>query len=381
MHRINARPVNRSVMPLNFKEGMTSVYSLAIATLFLTLGLICPKAVAQNDFPARADALMNGLVERDRFSGSVLVAQNGKVLFEKGYGPANREWDIPNSPLTKFRIASLTKQFTAAALLSLQERGKLKVTDAISSYVADLPPSWRRITIHQLLTHTSGLPEYTQPPEIEKTLNLTGASPEQLLSLVKSQPLAFAPGTKLAYCNTGYLLLGMVIEKASGLDYASFLKESIFTPLRLKDTGYDVRSNILPGRARGYRFKDGKPENAGYVDASVPFAAGGIYSTVRDLYQWNEALATGRLLSADSRRQMFTRYPEAAGYGAHYGYGVVIAEKFGQPVYYHGGGISGFTSAIQHYPKSNICVIVLSNEEEIKSWEVATSLAGLLLEK
>jgi len=370
-----------SVMSLNFKEGMSQVYCLAIATLFLTLGLICPRAVAQNDFPARADALMNGLVERDRFSGSVLIAQNGKVLFEKGYGPANREWDIPNSPQTKFRIASLTKQFTAAAILSLQERGKLKVTDAISSYVADLPPSWRRITIHQLLTHTSGLPEYTQPPEIEKTLNLTGASPEQLLSLVKSQPLAFAPGTKLAYGNTGYLLLGMVIEKASGLDYASFLKESIFTPLRLKDTGYDVRSNILPGRARGYRFKDGKPENAGYVDASVPFAAGGIYSTVRDLYQWNEALATGRLLSADSRRQMFTRYPEAAGYGAHYGYGVVIAEKFGQPLYYHGGGISGFTSAIQRYPKSNICVIVLSNEEEIKSWEVATSLAGLLLEK
>ncbi|HKQ53877.1 MAG TPA: serine hydrolase domain-containing protein, partial [Pyrinomonadaceae bacterium] len=140
---------------------------------------------------------MKSFVERDRFSGSVLVAQGGKVLFEKGYGPANREWDTPNSPLTKFRIASLTKQFTAAAILILQEQGKLKVTDTISRYVADLPPAWRQITLHQLLTHTSGLPEYTGPPEVEKTFNLTGASPEQLLGLVKQQPLIFVPGTKL----------------------------------------------------------------------------------------------------------------------------------------------------------------------------------------
>jgi D-alanyl-D-alanine carboxypeptidase len=360
---------------------MKLIRSVALTALFLAMGLTRPTAIARNDFPARADALMNSLVGRDKFSGSVLVARNGKVLFEKGYGLANREWNVPNSPLTKFRIASLTKQFTAAAILLLQEQGRLKVTDAISSYVADLPPAWRQITIHQLLTHTSGLPEYTSPPEIEKTFNLTGASPEQLLSLVRSQPLIFAPGTKLVYCNTGYLLLGMIIERASGSDYASFLKQSIFTPLLLNDTGYDMRSQILPGRASGYRVKDGRLENAGYVDASVPFAAGGIYSTVRDLYQWNEALATGRLLSAESRRQMFTTYPEAAGYGAHYGYGVVITEKFGQPLYYHGGGINGFASAIQRYPKSNVCVVVLSNEEEIKSWDVATSLAGLLLEK
>jgi CubicO group peptidase (beta-lactamase class C family) len=173
----------------------------------------------------------------------------------------------------------------------------------------------------------------------------------------------------------------MVVEKASGSDYASFLQQNIFTPLKLNDTGYDVRSNILPGRANGYRFKNGKLENAAYVDVSIPFAAGGIYSTVRDLYEWSEAVATGRFLSDDSRRRMFTIYPEAANYGAHYGYGVVIAEKFGQPLYYHGGGINGFTSAIQRYPKSNVCVVVLSNQDEIKSWDVASSLAGLLLEK
>jgi len=354
---------------------------VALIALLLTSGLTCPVAVARNDFKARAGARMKGFVERDKFSGSVLIARGGKVLFEKGYGLANRELGVANTPLTKFRIASLTKQFTAAAILILQEQGRLKVSDPVSRYVADLPPEWRGITVHQLLTHTSGLPEYTSPPEVEKSLNLTGASPEQLLSLVKQQPLIFAPGTKLVYCNTGYLLLGMIIEKASGSDYASFLRQSILTPLRMNDSGYDVRSNILPGRASGYWVKNGKPENAGYVDASIPFAAGGLYSTVRDLYRWNEALAKGRLLSADSRRRMFTVYPEAAGYGAHYGYGVVIGEKFGQPLYYHGGGISGFASAIQRYPESDICVVVLSNEGAIKSWDVATSLAGLLLDK
>jgi D-alanyl-D-alanine carboxypeptidase len=373
--------MNRHHERRSFDAAIKRVCCVALTALLLTSGLARPEAAAKDDFQARADARMKSFVLRDKFSGSVLVARSGKVLFESGYGLANREWATPNSPLTKFRIASLTKQFTAAAILILQEQGKLKVTDTISGYVADLPPEWRPLTIHQLLTHTSGLPEYTGPPEVERTFNLTGASPEQLLNLVKQQPLNFAPGTKLVYCNTGYLLLGMVIEKASKSDYATFLKQSIFAPLRMNDTGYDVRSDILPGRASGYRIKDGKPENAGYVDASVPFAAGGLYSTVRDLYRWNEALATGHLLSADSRRQMFTTYPEAAGYGAHYGYGVVISEKFGQPLYYHGGGISGFASAIQRYPKSNVCVVVLSNEEEIKSWDVATSLAGLLLDK
>jgi D-alanyl-D-alanine carboxypeptidase len=373
--------VNRHSGRYSFSAIIKRGCRLALTALLLTSGLTCPGAAAKGDFRARAEARMKSLVERDKFSGSVLVARGGKVLFEKGYGLANREWAIPNSPLTKFRIASLTKQFTAAAILILQEQGKLKVTDAVSLYVAGLPLEWRGISIHQLLTHTSGLPEYTSPPEVEKTFNLTGASPEQLLNLVRRQPLNFAPGTKLVYCNTGYLLLGMVIEKASGSDYASFLKQSIFAPLSMNDTGYDARSNILRARASGYRVRDGRPENASYVDASVPFAAGGLYSTVRDLYRWNEALAAGRLLSADSRRQMFTIYPETAAYGAHYGYGVVISEKFGQPLYYHGGGISGFASAIERYPESNVCVVVLSNEEEIKSWDVATSLAGLLLDK
>jgi CubicO group peptidase (beta-lactamase class C family) len=358
---------------------MRKLTSVALIALLLLVAIARQNATAQTDFYSRADSRIKEFVERDRFSGAVLIAQNGKVLFEKGYGFANREWHIPNSPLTKFRIASLTKQFTAAAILILQERAKLKVTDVVSLFVPELPVTWQRITLHQLLTHTSGLPEFTASPEIEKTLNLTGAPPRQLLNLVREKPLNFAPGEKMSYSNTGYVLLGMVIEKVSSLDYASFLRENIFAPLQMNDTGYDLRAAILSERASGYWVKQGKPENAGYVDASIPFAAGGLYSTVRDLYRWNEALVAGRFLSAESRKAMFAVYPESAGYGAHYGYGVVISEKFGQPLYYHGGGIQGFTSAIQRYPRANLCIVVLANEDEVKSWDIASSLAGLLL--
>lgn len=353
---------------------------LLFIALFLRLGGNL-QTVTPNDLPTRADALMKRAVERDRFNGSVLIAQEGKVLFEKGYGLANREWDSPNSPRTKFRIGSLTKQFTAAAILLLQEQGKLKVTEAIARYVTGLSAEWQPITIHQLLTHTAGLPEYSPPPENDKAINFTGASPTQLLNRIKSQPLKFAPGTRFAYCNAGYLLLGIVIENVSGVDYASFLRQNILTLLQLNDTGLDVQSEILRERASGYWVKSGKLENAEYVDASVPFAAGGLYSTVRDLYRWNEALAMGHVLSADSRRLMFRIYPETVINGAHYGYGVGIVERFGQTLYYHGGGINGFASAIQRYPKANLCVVVLSNDEDVKSWDVAASLAGLLLVK
>jgi CubicO group peptidase (beta-lactamase class C family) len=360
------------------RKGLITSYCL---TAVVVLAFHSPQLAAQTNLAAQADATVKTFKQDAEFSGVVLIARNGKILFEKAYGQANREWNIPNTTRTKFRIASLTKQFTAAAILLLQEKRKLRVSENISQYIDDLPSEWRQITIHQLLTHTSGLPEYTSPPEVEKVFNLTGATPEQLLNLVRQQPIKFAPGKKFLYCNTGYLLLGMIIKKVSGSDYPSFLKQNILSPLQLDDTGYDIRPEILPRRASGYWMKNGRLENAGYVDASVPFAAGGLYSTVEDLYKWNEALATGRLLSADSQRAMFTPYPEAELAGMHYGYGVVLTEKFGQPRYFHGGGIQGFASSIERYPQSNICIVVLSNEDEVKSWDLATRLAGLLLGK
>lgn len=276
-----------------------------------------------------------------------------------------------------FRIASLTKQFTAACILLLQERGRLNVRDPISKYLSGLPDAWRTITIHQLLTHTSGIPNYTSDPQFAR-IRRTGATASEMVALVAAKPLEFTPGTKWAYSNTGYILLGMTIEKTSGHSYADFLNRNIFGPLGMANSGYDQAEDIVKKRASGYEIKDGHIANADFIDMSVPYAAGGIYSTVEDMYRWNEALAhEGRLLSADSLKQMFTPYPEAAYQGQHYGYGVVISElKFGKLLYYHGGGVDGFSSSIQRYPKERVCIVVLTNVGSLKPWELGDHIAS-----
>jgi CubicO group peptidase (beta-lactamase class C family) len=302
---------------------------------------------------------------------------NGKVVFEKAYGIADEDWNAHNTTTTKFRIASLSKQFTAACVLLLQERGRLRVQDPISRYLAGLPKTWQSTTIHQLRTHTSGIPNYTDSSQLP-TINRTGATPQEMIALVADKPLDFKPGSQWHYSNTGYILLGMLIEKVSGEPYAEFLKSNIFERLDMKNSGYDRATDILKERASGYRIKNGGLANADFIDMTIPYTAGGIYSTVEDMYRWNEALAQdGKLLSADSLKQMFTEYPEATYQGQHYGYGVVISrQKFGKLLYYHGGGVEGFSSSIQRYPSERVCIVVLSNLGSLKPWELGDYIAA-----
>jgi CubicO group peptidase (beta-lactamase class C family) len=330
-----------------------------------------PKSLDGEDAYIRAEAATHF------FRGTVLVGVNGKIVFEEAYGLGDEEWSANNTVHTKFRIASLTKQFTAACILLLQERGRLNVHDPMSRYLSGLPAAWQAITIHQLLTHTSGIPDYTSNPEMPK-LNRTGATPEKMVALVADKPLDFAPGTNWSYSNTGYILLGMIIEKVSGQSYADFLKTNIFEPLGMKDSGCDKAREILKERASGYEIVDGHAANADLFDMSIPFSAGGIYSTVEDMYRWNEALAEdGKLLSDDSLKQMFTEYPEAVHEKQHYGYGVVISRlKFGRLLYYHGGGVEGFSSSIQRYPNDRVCIVVLSNLDSYKPWELGDHIAS-----
>jgi CubicO group peptidase (beta-lactamase class C family) len=328
----------------------------------------------------QADAYLNSQSAGGSFRGSALIGVNGKILFEKGYGFADEEWKTRNDPATKFRIASMTKQFTAACILLLQERGRLLVQEPVSKYVSDLPQAWQPITIHELLTHTSGISNYPIEPRVEKEMNRIGATPRELLEVVTAKPLEFKPGTKMKYTNTGYVLLGMIIEKVSGKSYADFLRENIFEPLGMKDSGYDVASVILDKRASGYFIKDGHVTNADFIDMSVPFAAGGIYSTVEDLYRWNEALAApGKLLTTQSLAQMFAVYSETTAYGGqNYGYGVVITHRFGKLLYYHGGGVMGFESSIQRYPGERLCIVVLSNLDPSEPWKASDRMASYL---
>jgi CubicO group peptidase (beta-lactamase class C family) len=241
-----------------------------------------PQATAvASDVVEKMDTFLNGLVEHRLFSGSVLVAHDGDVLLTKGYGLADREHEVPNTPHTKFRIGSITKQFTAMAILLLQAQGKLSVEDRVCQHVEECPDAWQEMTIHQLLTHTSGIPNFTDSPDYHTT-RTEYSTPAQTIARFADQPLDFPPGEEWSYSNSGYIVLGSIIQQASGDPYQTFLQKNVFEPLQLADTGYDDESVILKHRADGYK---NTLSHADYIDMSIPYAAGGLYSTVEDLYR------------------------------------------------------------------------------------------------
>jgi CubicO group peptidase (beta-lactamase class C family) len=328
-----------------------------------------------------ADIFLKGLVADRSFRGSVLIARRGHVILSKGYDWADVARRVPNTPRTRFRIASITKQFTAMAILQLQDQGKLHVHDHLSAYLSPCPAAWRPITLHQLLTHTSGIPDYTNLPSYTSIMTRT-LTREQLLALFRDKPLDFRPGTRWRYSNSGYAMLGIIVERVSGLSYAAFLQRHIFTPLRLANTSYDVNHPALPGHATGYATWE-RP--AAYIDMSVPFANGCLYSTTEDLYRWDQALTSGHpaLVSRQALRQMFTPYVPlnpADPHAVAYGYGWFIGYEGAHREIEHTGDINGFISANQFYPDDHLTVIYLSNLETDRGLRGPTlDLAGIAL--
>jgi CubicO group peptidase (beta-lactamase class C family) len=217
----------------------------------------------------RMEQIVKDDVASQHFMGTVLVARNGKPILDKGYGSADLEWNIPNAPDTRFRLGSITKQFTAACILLLEERGQLKIEEPISKYMPDAPAGWKNITFFHLLTHTSGIPSFTSFADYNE-LQTWPVTPEQLVARFRDKPLEFQPGEKWKYSNSGYALLGYLLEKISGKKYCDFLQQNIFTPLAMHDSGCDRNSNILPRRASGYTPGPKGLENAGYIDMTVP---------------------------------------------------------------------------------------------------------------
>ncbi len=316
--------------------------------------------------------------------GVATLTVNNKIVFSSTCGFADAEWNVKNSEDTRFRIGSITKEFTAAAVLLLHEDGKVvSLTDPIGKYVRDLPESWRPATIHQLLTHTSGVPIYTASRDLKQVERLD-TRPTELLKLVWDTPLMYAHGTKLSYNNSGYILLGLLIESVCGVSYERFLQDRIFNPLGMKDSGSDATQLIVAREARGYTRVGGQLQKAGFVDASSAWSAGELYSTVADLTRWSEAMANGKLLGADSTERMYHLYPEATIQGLHYGYGAVLGERFEHKLQYHGGGIGGFNSVLQRYPEVNMVLAVLSNldsnSDVLASWNLGDSLAKIWFE-
>ena len=316
------------------------------------------------------DQVAQSYASSKRFMGSMLVARGAEILFNKGYGFANLEWNIPNSPQTKFRLGSVTKQFTAACILLLEERSKLKTDDPIKKYMPDAPTAWDKITLFHLLTHTSGIPSFTAFPDYA-SLEPFPTTAEKLVARFRDRPLDFQPGEKWSYSNSGYVLLGYLIEKISGQPYARFVQENIFTPFGMKDSGYDSNSAIIPRRASGYApGKDG-PENAGFIHMSVPHAAGALYSTTEDLLRWEQGLFGGKLLSDASLRKMTTPFKDK------YAFGLEVREEKGRRVIQHGGGIEGFNTLLAYYPEDKLTVVVLGNLNGSAPGEIAAKLAAV----
>ncbi|HXJ96341.1 MAG TPA: serine hydrolase [Terriglobia bacterium] len=318
----------------------------------------------------RMEQVIQSFVAGKQFMGSVLVARGNDKLLDKGYGYADLEWNIPDSPNTKYRLGSVTKQFTAASVLLLQERGKLNVQDLVKKYMPEAPAGWDKITIFNLLTHTSGIPNFTDFPDYE-SFALAPTTPEQLVKRFRDKPLDFQPGEKWKYSNSGYALLGYLIEKISGQSYQTFLQENIFKPLGMTESGYDSNFTVIPDRASGYtRFGDGF-NNAGYVNMTVPFAAGGLFSTTDDLLRWEEALFGRKLLSAASLKEMTTPFKN------DYAFGLDVHTVNGHKVIEHAGGIDGFNTVLAYYPEDRLTVVVLANLDGSAAGEVAQDLATL----
>ncbi len=313
---------------------------------------------------ARFDRQIQAYAHNGDFSGSVLVARDGHILFEKSYGMANYEWGIANSEKTKFHIASVTKTFTAAAILQLERQGKLKLSDPLSKYVPDFL-NGERITIEQMLTHSSGLPDFYSLPEypIRKYQKVTLAD---LVAWVKTKPLDFLPGSKSSYSNTGYAFLAYIIERVSGKPYEQFLAEEILKPAGMKETGTFRDDAIIPNRATGYQpaFEDHGLRNAPSYDKTILSGSGSLYSTTADLYQWCRLVESNKFFDA--------RGDHAYGWGAR-------ETKSKHKSIEQSGRDPGFSSHIALFPEDRLIVIVLGNLEDAAVNLMADDLAAIAL--
>ena len=335
-----------------------------------------PRATAADPatVAAKADEYLTALTAQHGFTGTILIASKGKPILSKGYGFANIEWQIPNAPDTKFRIGSITKQFTSMVVMLLREQGKLKLEDSVCVYVTPCPEAWKPVTIHHLLTHTSGIPSYTALPEWRKVMMMPKTI-DEMLGFFRELPLQWVPGEKYAYNNSGYFVLGVVIEKVTGKKYEEALREMVLAPLALDDTGYDWTATIIPKRASGYGGAGAALTNAAPLDMQQPYAAGSLYSTVGDLLKWDQALYTEKLLPAAAKEKMWTPFLQNYAYG--WNVRAASPATFGYQVIGHSGGINGFSAMIIRLPEVNVTVIVLSNNGTSPASAVANQLLAV----
>ena len=337
--------------------------------MFLLLLLLPVFAGAQKNYPQLVDNYMQAELKVKEYNGAVLIVKKGKPIYQKAFGLADREWNVLNTVKTKFRIGSITKQFTAVCILQLAERGKLNLDDKLSKYIKDYPKG-DSVTIHMLLNHTSGIKNYTDIgafwPKAILPLSL-----DSMIAIFKNEPYDFSPGTQWNYSNSGYFLLGVIVEKVSGKKFSDYLLENIIQKAGLKNTSMDRLDSILQMRAKGYSKTKSGWEHAQYISMEGPYSAGAMVSTVNDLYMWMRALTNNKIISATSLQKMTTPYKN------NYGYGVLIDSLKKHKRIWHNGGIPGFSSYLAYYPDDDLYVVAISNND-VSSTRVGNSLGSIL---
>ena len=370
------------VFQTQIHTGISLCLSATILVLTTPFARSQPPSTSSNtDLAPAMEKVMTAVYKPDIPGATVIVVKNGRVIFRKGYGLANLELKTPMRPEMVFRLCSVTKQFTAAAILMLAEQGKLALDDDITKFFPDYPTAGKKISIENLLTHTSGIKDYLDklwPESMRRDFR-----PDRLIDLFKKEPLESAPGTRESYSNSNYVLLGAIIENTSGKEYGRFIEDNIFRPLGMKHSYYEGVQDLIPNRVSGYARVSEGFVNAAYVSMTQLYAAGGLCSSVDDLALWDAALSSDRLLKQGSVTRMFTPYKLTDGEVADYGYGWVISRFQGRTIASHGGGMPGFTNFVLRMPQDQVYVAILSNDRtaEVQPEYVANRIAAIAIGK
>jgi CubicO group peptidase (beta-lactamase class C family) len=319
----------------------------------------------------KIDELLTAYANQGKLNGAVLVAQKGKIVYEKGFGYKNAEEKAPNDVNSIFQIGSITKQITSAVIMELQQEGKLSVNDKLSKYFPGFS-NGDKITIENLLTHTSGIHNYTDDSVVMKNDVTKHYSQEEMMKLFKSYPADFEPGAKWSYSNTAYSILGYIIEKVEKKPYEKVVRERIFQPLGMTNSGFDFTDLKSPNKTKGYFSLKPQPAAAPIVDSTIAYSAGAVYTTLEDLYKWDRAIYTDKILKPESWKAVFTPYKNK------YGYGWGIDSAFGKLLTAHSGGIHGYSSHILRFPQEEVVVIAFDNTSSNGLGKICRDVAAVL---
>ena len=326
------------------------------------------------------DTMLSNVFKPNGPGATIIVSRKGEVIYKKGFGMADMELNVPVHPDMIFRIGSITKQFTAVAILQLAEQGKLSLQDEIKKFIPDYPAQDHKITVEHLLTHTSGIKSYTNMKDFQ-TMMRKDMKPLEIVDVFKNEPMDFAPGAKWNYNNSAYILLGYIIEKISGKTYEQYVREHLFAPAGMTNSGYGSENRIIKNRAKGYQKSTNDYENADYLSMTLPYAAGSLVSTVEDLLKWNRAVHSYKLVSKASLDKAFTDYKLSDAKSTNYGYGWFLSNVQGSKTIEHSGGINGFLSDAIYLPAEDIFVAILSNCTCNPVEELAIKIAALTMGK